>query len=341
MNEAVVISEAEFSKGAASRAREELPVRWIPTPPEEASVARAVREAGARIAVLGALPYHGELYEALRDAAGGRGALIARFGVGYDGIDTALCRDHGILLTITPGALDLSVAEHAMALLLSLTRRVPELDRGVRGGAFTPHTGRELAGRTLCVAGLGSIGGRVARMASAGFSMRVIGFGRRPLADRCRETGDTGEGFLARHGLDGYGTDWPSAAGRADAISIHMPAGPATRNFFDAGRLACLPPHAFLINTSRGSLVDETALFHALSAGRLAGAGLDVFAREPYVPADPACDLRTLEQVVLTPHAGSDTAEANGSMQRLVSRNIAHFLQGRTDLMDTVGKGVR
>lgn len=342
MREPVVVSEVEFAKGGFGGTAGGPPVRWVPVAADEEDVARAVLREGARIAVLGARPYRGgELYDALREAAAGRPALIARFGVGYDGIDLDRCRERGILVSVTPGALDVSVAEHAMALLLSLARRVPEMDRLTRSGAFSGRTGLELAGRTLCVAGLGAIGARVARMASAGFAMRVVAFGRRPLQERCRETRDTPEGFLARHGLAAYRNDFAAAAAGADALSIHMPADSSTRGFFDAARLACLPPRGLLVNTSRGSLVDETALYRALSEGRLAGAGLDVFGREPYEPADPACDLRTLPTVVLTPHVGSNTAEANGNMARLVTENVARFLEGRMDLLRLAGAKTR
>jgi phosphoglycerate dehydrogenase-like enzyme len=120
-----------------------------------------------------------------------------------------------------------------------------------------------------------------------------------------------------------------------------MPATPDTDRFFDAARLSVLKPGAVLVNTSRGRLVDEPALFDALSSGRLRAAGLDVFTQEPYVPPDPARDLRKLPNVVLTPHVASHTQEANERIQRLVLSNIGHFLAGRMDRLAGVPERLR
>ena len=131
--------------------------------------------------------------------------------------------------------------------------------------------------------------------------------------------------------------DFAAAVQGAHFVSLHLPATPETRDFLNHDWLALLAAEAWLINTARGAVVDELALYDALSSGRLAGAALDVFAREPYVPADPARDLRRLPNVILTPHVGSHTTEANHAMARRALRNIELAFSGRLDEMDRIG----
>jgi D-3-phosphoglycerate dehydrogenase / 2-oxoglutarate reductase len=335
--EVVVITSSIYEKAKPVFGEYASQIRWEVCPDAEAEVARVVAASGARITALGAAGYRGgAIYPALQASARGAGALVARFGVGYDGIDLVQCCERGIRVTITPGMLNQSVAEHTMALLLALVRNIPALERRLRGGSFVHQTGVELSGRTLGVAGFGGIGRVVARIASAGFGMRVLAFDAVPIAAQFGRDGRTEGEDLAAYGLAEYSTDFTAIAPRVDVLSIHLPVLQETRGFFDARRLGLLRPGALLVNTSRGALVDERALFDALASGALGGAALDVFSSEPYAPVDPQHDLRTLANTVLTPHVASDTVEANERMARRVVRNIQAFREGRVNDLDLV-----
>ena len=186
--------------------------------------------------------------------------------------------------------------------MLAAARRLPALADEMRRDhwALGP-SGIELRGKTIALIGGGRIGQATARIASRGFGMRTIA---------CRRTLRAS----ASTAFDSVTDDFQSAVGEADFISLHINAEPANHHFVDRNRLAMMPPRAWLINTARGSVVDEGALYEALAGERLAGAALDVFDREPYVPVDPSRDLRTLPNVILVPHVGSHTREANRGM---------------------------
>jgi D-3-phosphoglycerate dehydrogenase len=337
MAEAIVCTEAEFRKAEKVFAAGGRPYRWVVSPPGEDEVARGVRENRARIVVLGTARYSGVLYAALAEQARPGPALIARYGVGYDGVDLPRCRELNIIVANTPGTLDVSVSEHALALALSLARWIPALDAAMRGGDFSSSPGIELAGRRLGVAGFGAIGRRLALAACRGLGMRVLGFDVLSVQDLAAREGLAVEDFLARYGLELCTTDFAAFAANLDILSIHLPVTGGTRHFFDAARLGLLPQGALLINTGRGALVDEVALFDALSSGHLAAAALDVFETEPYVPVAPDKDLRRLANVVLTPHVASNTTEANRRIQAAVLENIRCFLAGDHDRITRVG----
>jgi phosphoglycerate dehydrogenase-like enzyme len=149
------------------------------------------------------------------------------------------------------------------------------------------------------------------------------------------------EGFGMNVVCAGRGDDFAIAARDADFISLHLPANDETRHFLNREALAVLSPSAWVINTSRGSIVDESALYDALASGRVAGAALDVFEREPYEPVDPARDLRTLPNVILTPHIGSNTVQANARMASRALRNIGLAFVGDYSAMDLLNPEVR
>ena len=224
--------------------------------------------------------------------------LVANYGVGYDRIDVGDCRARGVAVTNTPGVLDAAVADLTMALILACLRGVVAGDRLVRAGGWQRGwsqpdlLGRDLAGATLGIVGLGRIGSAVARRAEA-FEMRVI--------HHRRSGGEPLDGLLRR----------------SDVVSLHVPLGPETTGLISRERLALLQDGATLVNTARGSVVDEEALADELVSGRIR-AGLDVFAREPRVPER----LLGLENVVLTPHLGSATAETRAAMTRVVVDNL-------------------
>lgn len=339
MNIPVVITDKEYKKGEKLFEEQSGTYRWIVSPPEEAAVAEAVRTNGAYIVVLGVDTYTGELYKALSESAtaGGSGkSLIVRHGVGCDGVDTDLCKQYNILPANTPGTLDQSVAEYTMALLLSLFRNVPSRDALMRERKFEPKTGFELKGKTIGIAGLGHIGKLVSRCASFGFGMEVAAFDCVSIKHQADRAGVSSEEFMEQFGLGACYIDFNTFAASIDILSIHMPVTEETTGYFNAERLGQLREGAYVINTSRGKLVDETALYDLLASGHLAGAALDVYWNEPYEPVDPGKDLRTLENTVLTPHIASDTRESNDRMEYSVLANMEHFLAGEIEKMNLV-----
>ncbi len=326
MAEPVLVTQKEFGKGE-DVFKSASGLRFTPAPADEASLAQAVLAQNCRAVVVGVERYSGPLYEALEktgglpNAQGARGALIARFGVGHDGVDKALARRKNIIVTNTPGALDISVAEHAIWLMGCLARNVSAMEARFRLGEFPSQTGVELHGKTLGLLGFGGIGRRVAAAAHFGIGMNVIACGRRPLSTLAADTAQ----FRASAGIAEYTSNVDSVFKQADVLSIHLPANPETKRFVDARRLALMKPRALLVNTARGMVLDEAALFDALAGGRLAAAALDVFENEPYTPVSPDKDLRRLKNVVLTPHIGSNTCQANERMARACVRNVSAF----------------
>jgi lactate dehydrogenase-like 2-hydroxyacid dehydrogenase len=186
----------------------------------------------------------------------------------------------------------------------------------------------EVAGKTLGILGLGAIGRRVAAIAQFGLGMRVCALDCRQPGELAQEEGLPPAAFLAQRGVERYTTEPAEVLSGADVVSIHLPATAATRHFVSADRLRLMKPAALLINTARGSIVDEAALADALAENRLAGAALDVFETEPYEPRPGARDLRTIENVILTPHTGSHTREANERMAYSCLESIGSFFAG-------------
>lgn len=336
VKETVICTEAQFVKGEENFRRYGSAYDWISCQKEEENLARCIRDSRAKITILGTYRYRGQLYQALAESAGEGPALIARHGVGYDGVDLELCKENNIMVTITPGTLDQSVAEHTVALILSLVRNIPALDRSMRESRFEPVTTMELAGKILGVAGFGKIGKQVATIASRGLAMKVIAFDSLALEEQLSREGFGKEEFYRRYGLSEYFTDYSEFAESPDILTIHMPVLEGTLNFFDADRLSALKSSAYLINTGRGALIDEDALYDALKVGQLRAAALDVFHNEPYAPVSTAKDLRQLPNVILTPHVASNTVEANFRIQQNILQNIERFLQGRYKEMTRV-----
>jgi phosphoglycerate dehydrogenase-like enzyme len=256
--------------------------------------------------VVGPATYSGALYDALPP-----GGVIARFGVGHDGIDKARATEAGLLCTNTPGVLDQSVAEQTMLLVAAAARRLISVSTSMAQRQWDPMIGGELQGKTLAIIGCGVIGRSVARIASLGYGMQVVGCSR-PNAPPPAEL----EHFRV------VTNDFAIAVQHADFVSLHMSASRDNVNFINRDRLARIGERSWLINTARGWMVDEGALFAALAGRRLAGAALDVFTREPYAPVEGSDDLRSLANVILTPHVGSNTAEANGRMAERALQNI-------------------
>jgi glyoxylate reductase len=259
------------------------------------------------------------------DGAGPQLRLIANFGVGFNHIDVAAAKRRNIAVTNTPGVLTDATADIAMTLMLMVTRRALEGAKVLESGRFTGWCptwmmGVGLRGRKLGIVGMGRIGEAVARRSrSFGLEIHYHNRTRVPIAV---------EQELSA-------TYWPKLDAMLpamDIVSINCPYNTSTYHLFSAERLSRLKPAAFLINTARGEIVDEAALADALAAGRLAGAGLDVFEREPQVHLK----LLGLPNAVLLPHLGSSTIEARTGMGRKVIANIRAFIAGEA-LPDRVG----
>ncbi len=244
--------------------------------------------------------------------------VVSRMGVGYDTVDIAACSARGIPVMVANGSNDLSVAEHAMMLLLAIARRTVDTDQRVKGGDWSLPGGApmvDLAGRTALVVGYGRIGVRVARHLAA-FHMRVGVFD--PLYSPYRIAAD---GFVPARDLH-------ASLREADVVTLHCPLTPATHHLMDEAAFATLKPGALLVNTARGPVVKEAALVEALRSGRLAGAGLDVLEVEPAAPGNP---LLSLPNVVISPHSAASTVEGMERMARVAVQNILDTLDGHPD----------
>lgn len=238
--------------------------------------------------------------------------LIAAVGTGTDNIDLAAAERCGVAVCNAPGVNARSVAEHAIALMFAAARRIPLMDREMRGGQWRHYKGPELEGKTLGVIGLGSIGRQVAKLAT-GLGMRVSAWSFTRDEERARACGAV---LVERDEL----------LRRADVVSLHVPATPESRGMIGARELAQMQPGALLVNTARGALVDEAALLDALRSGHLGGAALDVFAQEPLPPDSP---FYALDNVVLTPHVAWETYEADTRLVQASIDNALAYLAGR------------
>lgn len=249
-------------------------------------------------------------------ARAGRLRMIQKWGIGVDRIDVEAVRRRGIPLSITAGSNAGPVAELAIALMLSVYRRVPYVNRAMRQGEWPKAEMREtcfqLAGKTVGLVGFGNIGRMLARRLR-GFDVQVLYF------DARRADTATEERLGARF------ADLPELLAASDIVSLHAPYTPATERMIDATAIARMKDGAILVNTARGELVDETALCEALRSGKLRGAGLDAFWQEP-PPADHP--LLQFEQVVVTPHAGGGVFDNVENVARHAFSNITRLLRG-------------
>lgn len=244
-----------------------------------------------------------------------RAQLIANYGVGYNHIDVKAAAACGLQVSNTPGVLTDATADLAMTLLLMLARRAGEGERQLRKGDWhgwypTHLMGAMVTGATLGIVGMGRIGQAMAHRAHHGFGMKILYHNRRPVED-ADVTSMQAE----------FCGDLLDLLKRSDYVSIHCPGGAETRHMLNDEKFRQMQPHAFVINTSRGDVIDETALIKALAAGTIAGAGLDVYENEPQVPAQ----LKTREDVVLLPHLGSATLTTRTAMGMRVLRNLDAF----------------
>lgn len=223
--------------------------------------------------------------------------VIARYGVGVDNVDLAAAKARNIVVTNTPGANSVSVAELALGLMLALARQIPEAVEAVHLGKWPRYAGLSLEGKTVGILGLGAIGRQLVRRLQ-GFDCRIVAH----------------DPFVDAASVSSLGVELVSmqeVLARADFLSLHMPLLPETRGVVNDEFLGRMKQGAFLINTARGEVIDEDALLRALQSGHLKGAGLDTFAKEP---PDPDNALLRLPQVVATPHLGAMTDGATSNM---------------------------
>jgi D-3-phosphoglycerate dehydrogenase len=237
--------------------------------------------------------------------------IVAKHGVGYNNIDIRMAKQHGIPVTITPGANSQSVADLTLGLMLAISRRIPQLDKLVRGNSWGRIPGNELGGKVLGIVGMGSIGGEVAKRA-LGFDMKIIAYdiqSRQDFIDKYRVT------YLPLAEL----------LAQADYISLHAPAIPETVGMINRDTLRTMKKTAYLINTARGDLIVEEDLYSALSQNMIAGAALDTFIEEPLRDSR----LVELENIILTPHAGANTREAVIRTGVTAAEEVVRVLSGQ------------
>ena len=296
----------------AARADFDVTLRQSTRPLEAAELEASLRDFDA------VLPTLGDLYsEALfARVPAPRCRLLANFGVGYNHIDVAAARAAGIAVTNTPGAVTNATADIAIALMLMSARRAAEGERLVRSGRWegwhpTQMLGMHVSGKTAGIVGMGRIGKAIARRCHAGFGMQVVFHNRSAVTDA---------GVPAQQLPDLH-----AVMAAADVVLVAVPGGPATRHLIDAAALAAMRPQAHLVNIARGDVVDEAALITALEEGRIAGAGLDVYEREPEVPAR----LRSLDNAVLLPHLGTAALEVRMDMGLMAVANARAFFAGQ------------
>jgi phosphoglycerate dehydrogenase-like enzyme len=237
--------------------------------------------------------------------------VIARYGVGVDAVDLAAAKERGIIVTNTPGANSVSVAELAVGMLLALARNLVTATQATRAGQWPRLNGVSLEGKTVGILGFGSIGRNVAKRL-CGFDCAILAYD--PLLPE--GPGEHGARLVPQN----------EVIGQADFLTLHCPLLENNRGMVNDSFIARMKPGAFLINTARGELVDEEALLHALQAGQLSGAALDVFARQPPDPHNP---LLALPQVIATPHTGAHSDSATNAMGWGALVNCLAVLQGQ------------
>ena len=252
--------------------------------------------------------------------------VVSRYGVGYDHVDVDAMTRANIPLAIVGQALSASVAEHTLLLMLGVTRQIALMDRSTRNGNYDQRyksPGQEMLGKTVLIVGLGKIGIQVA-IRCAAFGMNIITSGRAASKDLAKQQGYE------------FVPDFRDALPRADFISLHLPARADGTPLLGADEFAAMKPGAYVINTARGSLIDEAALYTALTKGSLRGAGLDVTQDEP--PA-PDCPLLTLDNILFTPHNSALTQETGARVSQVCVRNALAGLDGTLDPANIVNGG--
>lgn len=281
-------------------------------PISRSDLLKGVRGADALLSIL-----TDKINEEVFVSAGKQLKIVANYAVGFDNIDCEAAKKHNVFVTNTPDVLTSTVAEHTFALMLAISHRISESERFVRAGQYHGwgpmlFLGNDVAGKTLGIIGLGRIGSRVAHFAVRGFGMNIVYY------DVKRNEMFEKE-YSAR-----YFKDINELLPLADYISIHVPLLSSTHHLMNKDRFGLMKQSAYLINTSRGPVIDEAALADALKKKIIKGAALDVFEEEPNVHPQ----LIGLENILLTPHIASATEETRGKMSETAAQNIIAALEG-------------
>jgi len=243
--------------------------------------------------------------------------IIANYAVGFDNIDVGAANERAVTVTNTPGVLTSTVAEYTIALMLTVVKRIAEADRFTRAGKYVGWApelflGEDLYGKTLGIVGAGRIGKEVAMRAKHGFSMNIL------YTDIQRSEA------LEQEVDCTYAEDTERVLSESDVVSLHLPYNKSTHHLINADLLSLMKPSAFLINTSRGAVIDEEALAVALTQKQFAGAGIDVYEHEPAITPE----LLQLDNVVLTPHIASASHGTRQKMSEIAAKNIIDFFEG-------------
>lgn len=243
--------------------------------------------------------------------------IVANYAAGYDNIDTKTATKLRIAVTNTPGVLTDAVAEHACALIMAIARRLVEADKFMRAGQYKSWEpmlllGQDIKGKTLGILGLGRIGTAVAERMARGFGMRILYY-------------DTKRSPEFEQQLGAEYTSVQQLLRESDYVSLHVPLLPKTRHLISAKELASMKKTAYLINTSRGPVVDEKTLVNALKRKQIAGAAIDVFENEPKM----AQGMEKLDNIIITPHIASATFSARSAMSEIAAKNITEALNGK------------
>jgi len=308
MKQKILIVQAIHERGV-QKFDDRFEVR-VASDPSAATVIKEIR--GVAGVIVRMAPFTREIIEAA-DAL----KVIGRHGVGVDTIDLQAATEKGIVVVNTPNANATSVAEHTVTAIGALAKRVVVYDRAIREGRWelrNSYGAVDLDGKTLGLVGIGRIGSMVARRAAAAYNMKVIAFDPYVKPEAARELGLT---LCAR--MD-------DVFSQADVISLHTPLTPETRGFVNAAKLRLMKPTAFLLNFSRGEVVDETALCEALKTGVIAGAAIDVYDPEPPLKDNP---LFALENILLSPHSAALTQECVIRMATGAAEGVVDVLSGR------------
>lgn len=284
-----------------------LEYRWAPQLPfSEESVIKELQEADAGI--IDIEPYGESIFSQIKDKA----KLLVRFGVGYDKVDLKAASANGIAVARTTGANTTAVAEMALTMMLSCRRRINKYQARAKAGEWVKDIGNEIIGSTVGIIGYGCIGQRLARLLK-GFDCKILAY----------------DPFPKKEVMEADGVELAALEElfrQSDAISIHVPYTGQTHHMVNKETLALMKPTAVIVNTSRGNIIDEDALYEALRSGQIRGAGVDVFAKEP-LPVD--CPLLTLENAVITPHVSSQTVESLWNIYKMAIDISADFFAGK------------
>lgn len=281
--------------------------RWAPQLPfSEESVIRELQNADAGI--IDIEPYGESIFSQVKDNA----KLLVRFGVGFDKVDLKAASKNGIAIARTTGANTTGVAEMALTLMLACRRRINLYQTRTKTGEWVKDIGNELIGGTVGIIGYGNIGRRLAKLLK-GFDCRILAYDPFPNEEAAKADGvelvSLAEIFT-----------------QSDAVSIHVPYTEQTHHMVNRETLSMMKPTAVIVNTARGNIIDEEALYEALKNGKIAGAGVDVFAKEPLPIESP---LLTLENAVLTPHVSSQTVESLWNIYKMAIDISADFFAGK------------